>query len=209
MHKITKISPFIALKFTFGKKKFIENLAVVLALLYVVGAAYGKNWCWLASIVSSALYFILCYQTHLFLESALQIFFIVMSILGWTMWNKKNSNNEYNLKITTNSVLQNSKFISALALFSLLLGFIFSKYTAAALPFLDAPIAVFSIYATFLAAKKKLESWIYWFFINLASIYLYFQRDLKTTSILFCVYCLISVYGFYKWSKMYKISKLQ
>jgi nicotinamide mononucleotide transporter len=180
-----------------------------LALLYVVGAAYGKNWCWLASIVSSSLYFVLCYQTHLFLESALQIFFIVMSVLGWAMWNKKNSNNEYNLKITTNSVSQNSKFICALVLFSLLLGFVFSKYTSAALPFLDAPIAVFSIYATFLAAKKKLESWIYWFFINLASIYLYFQRDLKTTSILFFVYCLMSVYGFYKWSKMYKISKHQ
>jgi nicotinamide mononucleotide transporter len=177
-----------------------------LALLYVVGAAYGKNWCWLASIISSALYFILCYQTQLFLEMALQLFFIAMSIFGWAMWNKKSNNNEFNLKITTNSILQNSKFSFAFGLFSFLLGFIFSKYTSAAMPYLDAPITVFSIYATFLTAQKKLESWIYWFFINLASIYLYFQRDLKTTALLFFVYCLMSVYGFYNWNKKYKIS---
>ena len=85
--------------------------------------------------------------------------------------------------------------------------YIFSRYTTAALPFLDAPITVFSIYATFLTAQKKLESWMYWFFINAASIYLYFQRDLKTTALLFFLYCLMSVYGFYKWNKLYKTTK--
>jgi len=191
------------------KNHSIENLAVALALLYVVGAAYNKIWCWFASILSSMLYFILCYQTQLFLESFLQLFFIAMSVVGSAMWNKKNKHDNDNLNITKNSFLKNIKISSSLVFVSLFLGFIFSKYTKAALPYLDAPITVFSIYATFLTAQKKLESWIYWMFINLASIYLYFQRDLTTTSMLFVVYFLMSIYGLYKWNKYYTTAKLQ
>jgi nicotinamide mononucleotide transporter len=209
-NKFTIIRPFIPFKFIFDKKNYsIENLAVAFALLYVVGAAYNKIWCWLASIISSILYFVLCYRAHLYLESILQVFFIVMSIFGWLKWNKKSETRIINFSVTKNSLNHHLNFSFILIMVSVFLGYIFTEYTVAALPYLDAPITVFSIYATFLTAQKKLESWIYWFIVNAASVDLYFQRGLITTSILFFVYCLMSVYGFYKWNKLYKVAKPQ
>ena len=58
-----------------------------------------------------------------------------------------------------------------------------------------------AIWATFLVARKVLENWWYWLVIDIASLFIYWDRELQLTSMLFLVYvCMIPV-GYVSWRR--------
>jgi len=75
------------------------------------------------------------------------------------------------------------------------------KYTAAALPFLDALTTWGAIVTTYMVANKVLENWIYWFVIDSISIYLFISRELYFTALLFFVYLFMIVIGYRAWKQ--------
>ena len=78
------------------------------------------------------------------------------------------------------------------------------KFTTAALPFLDALTTWGAIITTYMVAKKILENWFYWFFIDSISVYLFLSRDLYFTSALFVIYLILIVIGYNSWNKIKK-----
>lgn len=179
---------------------WIETLAVASSLLYVFFAYKKRNTCWIFALISSSLYVYLCIQSNLYLESFLQLFYVVMAIVGWIMWEKSNATendiSEWPLK----------RHIAAIVLGGLttvLFGFLFAYFTQQASPYLDAFTTVFSLMATYLVAKKILSNWLYWVVIDAFSILLYFQRGLYQSAALFLIFTIIALLGFYHWRKKY------
>jgi nicotinamide mononucleotide transporter len=65
----------------------------------------------------------------------------------------------------------------------------------------DASIASLSIIATWMLARKKIEHWLIWIFVDLISAGLYFYRGLYPTVLLFMVYSIMAGIGYFKWKK--------
>ena len=61
----------------------------------------------------------------------------------------------------------------------------------------------FSFLGTYLEITKVLEVWIYWLLINLASVWLYHDRDLEIYAALIGCYSVLSVWGFIRWRRTY------
>ncbi len=179
----------------------LEFIAALSAIFYVVLAAKQCYLCWPISILSTLIYMGLYFNVHLYLESILQIFYLILSIYGWIFWQK----NETKFLVTKNSFGYNFLSIFTLLIVSLILSFIASNHSDISMPYLDAPIFIFSLYATFITAKKKLESWTYWIVIDLISGYVSFSKGLRVTSVLFFVYVVLAIFGFYEWRKSLKI----
>ena len=55
-----------------------------------------------------------------------------------------------------------------------------------------------------MVTRKVLENWIYWIVIDGASVYLYIDRGLYLTALLFMLYVVLVVIGFYQWNTLYK-----
>jgi nicotinamide mononucleotide transporter len=176
-----------------------EWLAVLFAVLYVILIAHKIIWCWLFGIASSVIYVFICYTGKLYLESILSVFYVIMGLYGWLQWNKKSSENDKNIFVLNREKL--FRTILILFMLSVLTGYIFHKYTKASWPFLDAPITIFSLYATWLATKKYIENWIFWIFIDAASILLFANREYYLSALLYLLYTLIAVYGYFQWRK--------
>ena len=180
----------------------IEIIAVISAILYLLLAAKEDIKCWYAAIISSLLYFFIMYDAGLIMEAYLQVFYIIMALYGLLQWTKLiqiNSNNT----IRTWSNIQHFITISSVIILAIITGFILTKYTNAAMPFLDAFTSWGAIVTTYMVAKKILENWIYWFVIDAISIYLFLSRELYLTSILFFVYLIIICFGYIAWRKRY------
>ena len=68
----------------------IDNLAeiigAVLAIGYLLLAVRQIIWCWLAWILSSLLYLYVMFDAGLYMEAALQIFYVAMGLYGWMQW---------------------------------------------------------------------------------------------------------------------------
>ena len=58
-----------------------------------------------------------------------------------------------------------------------------------------------------MVAKKIIENWIYWFFIDSISIYLFISRELYLTAFLFLIYLIIIIFGYRSWRKKLNADK--
>lgn len=181
---------------------FLEPIAIILALLYVFWAARGSLLCWPAAIISSAIYCYLCYEVKLYPETLLQFFYLVFGIYGWMKW-KTSSNSG---TVTYRKILPKQLLIllGSGLIITLPVAWFFDNYTDTALPWMDAPIMVFSLMATWMVAQKFLENWYFWILIDLAAAALYEMRDMKLTALLYLFYVAMAVWGLKKWKEQTK-----
>ncbi|MDC1359059.1 nicotinamide riboside transporter PnuC [Gammaproteobacteria bacterium] len=182
-------------------QNWLESTAVIFAILYLILAVKQNILCWTAGIISSVLYFFIMQKAELYMEAYLQVFYVVMGIYGWSQWSASNASNPIFI-VNTWSKYQHMITISIILVLSLLSGFLLERYTDAALPFLDALVSWGAVVATYMVAKKLLENWIYWFVIDATSIFLFIERGLWLSAILFATYLVIIFFGYQSWNKV-------
>ena len=201
----------------------VEITAVAASLAYPILAARGNIYCWLAAFISTVLYTIIFYDVYLWMDSALQIYYLAMAIYGWWCWRKKPTTTTSAMNDITNIEIMNKptlvyqqlslkKHLSAivsLLLLSLTIGWFMANYTPADFPYLDSFTSIFAVYATYLTTQKVVENWLYFMVINSISIYLYIEKALHATTGLFIAYVILSIYGYMQWRKLYLQQSLQ
>ena len=176
---------------------WIEVAAVALALAYVVLAIYQQRICWLAAAISAALYVWIFAQVQLYLESALQVFYLAMAGYGWVVWRRRTEVED--LAITTRGRAFHGRVLMLILIGTLLMGIGAQSWTDAVYPFVDAFTTVSALIATWMTARKILENWLYWIAIDTVSIGLYLSRDLSLTAALFGGYVLLAILGYRTW----------
>ena len=182
-------------------QNWLESTAVIFAILYLILAVKQNILCWIAGIISSVLYFFIMQKAGLYMEAYLQVFYVVMGIYGWSQWSASNASNP-SFIVNTWSKYQHMIAILIILALSLLSGFLLERYTDAALPFLDALVSWGAVVATYMVAKKLLENWIYWFVIDATSIFLFIERGLWLSAVLFATYLVIIFFGYQSWNKV-------
>jgi nicotinamide mononucleotide transporter len=191
---------------------WLELVAMLLALAYVLLAASGSIWCWPAALISTAIYTYVFYDVLLLMDSALSIYYLIMAVYGYWAWQQrtptKNEHSSTPLGIVSWQLSFHVKACLALTLIALALGYIMANYTPADFPYLDTFTTVFAVFATYLVAQKVLENWLYWIVIDAASIYLYVEKDLTPTAVLFILYTFIATWGYFKWRSLYSGNKI-
>ena len=178
----------------------VEGTAVILAVLYLLLAVRQHILCWLCWIISSCLYLYVMYEAGLYMESMLQIFYIIMGFYGWSQWNK--SGDQASFQVNRWSPLNHLIAIAVVLMLTFASGQVLELYTEAAMPFIDALTTWGAVVTTYMVAKKLLENWIYWFVIDSISIYLFVSRELYFTAFLFLVYLFIIVIGYRSWREI-------
>ena len=183
----------------FYRSIIIESIAVLFSILYVILAVKENIWCWGAALISVSLYIYICFSAQLYPETGLQVFYFIMAIIGYYMWNKQNKE-----EIKEWSEIKHLLIILSGAILTFFMGFYFSTYTNSKMPIIDSFTTIFSIIATYMVIKKVLGNWLYWIVIDAVSVYLYFNRDLHLTSLLFIAYTIIAIFGYFSWMKKMK-----
>jgi nicotinamide mononucleotide transporter len=70
---------------------WIEIIAAVLAVVYLLLAIRQRLSCWVAAFVSSWLYVWVLFGAHLYMESALNAFYAAMAVYGFWQWQQGNA----------------------------------------------------------------------------------------------------------------------
>lgn len=178
-----------------------EWLIFVTALVYVFLAAIENVWCWIFGIIASALSVYLCYSGKLFLESGLNIFYVIIGIYGWYQW-LYGSKEKTALRTHSYSLNKNLILIGIGIALWIPLALIAKNYSTQALPYLDAFITAFSLVATWMTAKKILENWLYWIVIDALAVILYTSREFYLMALLYIIYTILALVGYIKWKKL-------
>jgi nicotinamide mononucleotide transporter len=180
----------------------MESIAVLLALVYVLLALKEQRICFIAGGISATLYSMIFWQVQLYMEAALQVFYVAMSVYGWRHWGSRRHHNER--PITAKPLAFHLRLGTALVGLTLLIGGVLNRYTDAASPFLDSFTTLAAMLTTWMVAEKLLENWWYWVLINGLSVYLYLDRGLQLTAVLFAGYVLLSIAGYVSWRQRWQ-----
>ncbi|MFQ5610239.1 MAG: nicotinamide riboside transporter PnuC [Woeseiaceae bacterium] len=178
----------------------LESLAVILAVLYLFLAIRQNIWCWLCAGISTLIYVGLFIEARLYMESVLNAFYFAMAVYGWYVW-RYEGGDDTGVPVTMWPVARHAAAITAIAAISLLNGFALATWTDAAFPYVDSLTTWAAIWTTFLVARKVLENWGYWLVIDIASIYIYWNRGLELTALLFAVYVIMIPFGIIAWRR--------
>lgn len=200
---------FASLSSYFLQLPLLELLAMVLSLAYVFLAAKASLWCWPAAFISTTLYTFIFFDVLLLMDSALNAYYLLMAVYGYWQWSNPTITDDElpdELPIVSWQITTHLKICLILTITSFILGYLVDNYTPAHFPYLDTFTTVFAVFATYLITQKVLENWLYWIVIDLASIYLYVQKDLMPTTVLFVVFVIVAVYGYINWSKEFSLS---
>ncbi len=179
--------------------KTFEIVATLSGAAYVVLAARRNRLCWILGAVGSAFLGVVAAVRALPMQAALQAFYVVMSVYGWWSWTRSAADGELPV-----GVWPLGWHIGA-ALLLIALTFtsarLLATETHAAWPLLDSLTTWFSLLATWLTARAKLENWLYWIAIDAILVYLFYVQEMPYIALLFLVYVVIAAAGFVGWRR--------
>lgn len=185
---------------------WMEIPAAFFGILYVILAAKENIWCWLFGAISTSLQMFIFYKNGYPAQSALQIFYLMMAVYGYIMWNKQDQEEIKEWTAKTHLYLM---LIGSIMIF--VIGFILTEFFESSYPLLDSLTTVFSVLACYMVAKKVLESWLYWIIIDILIVYLCYVQIENYNAIeeyflimLYLAYSVLAIYGYFSWIKKMK-----
>ena len=186
----------------------LETLAVALGISYLLLAMCENSLCWYCAFFSTAIYVYIFGDVSLYMESALNVYYVGMAVYGWLQWQKGGANHS-GVEIVRWTAKHHIICVLVILIASVISGYLLSVNTDARLPYLDSFTTWASVLTTVMVARKVLENWLYWIVINSVSIYLYIDRDLDQTAAMFTLYLVLSVLGYVAWKKNYVLQDRQ
>ena len=183
---------------------YIELLGAILGFAYIFFSIRQNILTWPVGLLTSILYIWVFFDTKLYADMGLQIYYVIISIYGWYEWVKvksTSSGSKEALKISRLSFKMGFVLVLVGFLIFMLIWYILKNHTDSPVPFADSLATSLSIIATWMLARKILEHWLVWVFVDAFSIGLFWYKDLYPTVILFVIYTFMAVVGFIEWKK--------
>lgn len=144
----------------------------------------------------------------LYADVLLNLYYVLMNAYGWYYWlfGAKSLRREQGkllpqpIRASTVAVLL---FVTAVG--TLLMAYLFQRYSQADLVYADSLTTVASFVAMWMSARKYLASWVAWFLIDLVQIALYIIKAVNGIAGLYFyaglygIYLLMAVWGWLSW----------
>jgi nicotinamide mononucleotide transporter len=176
-----------------------ETLGFVTGAACVYLVVRESAWNFPVGIANSALYLVLFAGARLYGDASLQIVFIALGFQGWYLWLRGGENH------TALHVARAPRLLLACTAVFVVAGtaalYLVFRAVKDSAPFLDAFTTVLSLGAQYLLNRKAVENWLLWMAADVVYVYLYTQRALYLTAVLFFVLFCLCVAGLRAWLK--------
>jgi len=155
--------------------------------------------CWPVVLAADVIYLVVFYRAQLLSDALLQVFFLAFTLYGWWHWwqGVREEGEVRIVPLTASSLLV---AVVAGAAGSIVLGEL-AKRLHAALPYLDAALASYSLVASWWQARKHTANWWLWIVVDLVYIGEYLYKDLWPTALLYAGLVALAVLGLRDWKR--------
>ncbi len=190
----------------FCKTSLLEFTGVVFGIASVLFSRKENIWVFPTGLISTTVFIYIYLQCGLYADASVNLYYTIMSILGWAMWAKK-SEGQTILHISYNSIKEQLYSVGFFAACWAVLYFILIKYTPSTVPVADSFTSAAAFTGMYLMNKKKVENWWWWIITDIASIPLNAYKGLMFASFQYLVFTILAVMGWISWHQKYKLLK--
>ncbi len=190
---------------TYISENYIGIVAALIGLLYLYLEFKASIWMWFVSILMALFFIYIFYSTQLYASMTIYFYFLGASIYGWWAWHKRGRHED-----TGEHIIQilPRKYIPII-LGSILASFIFFAlflYFATEnniyIQLGDAFTTALNVVALWMVSRKWAEQWCLVIPANLLSGILLMVQGEPSSSIMFYIYFVVSIFGYFNWRRM-------
>jgi len=178
----------------------LDRLNLGLGLVGVVLMIRRTLWAFPVGLAAVSVQGVLFYRAAFPADAVLQVFFFVTLAWGWWHW-VKDRGAAPELPVTTLSPRGLSLTLLAAGAATAAWALLVAPRLNSVMPWRDAFIAMLSVAAQVLQARKKLENWPLWIVVNLVAVASYWSAALAFTALLYLVYLGLAFAGWRAWAK--------
>lgn len=180
-------------------QNWVETAGWLATLVGIWLTTRRKLLCWPITLAADILYLVVFYRARLLSDSLLQAFFVAFTVYGWWNW-WRGVQQEGEVRVVPLRGASAWLAIAAGIVGTFVLGAI-AKRLNAALPYLDASLASFSLVASWWQARKHIANWWLWVVVDVLYVGEYVYKDLWLTAVLYLVLVGLAVLGLRDWRR--------
>ncbi len=208
----------------------IEFVAMAFGILSVYFSKKANILVYPTGIISTALYVYLLSKWQMYGDLIINIYYTLMSIYGWWLWSRDVNPETHRLTRISRCTKKDCLYTFLIFVFTSIFVIAVYKYYGVMpkgmgikesfhyvmehlksgslaqirqiTPYLDTFTTGAAFAAMWLMANKKLESWILWIIVNIASVPLYFIKGYGFTGIQYFIFLVMAFYGYKEWKQM-------
>ena len=183
----------------------LEIIGAIIGIVYVLLEYKANFWLWPVGILMSLFYVVIFFNGKFYADAAINLYYIGENVYGLSVWMRHRSNQEGEASdlLPISHCPRKKLLVSLLISVLLWVGIycILAFCTDSVAPVGDAFTTALSIVAMWLLAHKYIEQWLFWIVVEVVSVALYVWKGLYPTAILYGIYTVVAVLGFYNWRK--------
>ena len=184
----------------------VEIVAVILNFLAVYYAVKQKAENWFFSILAVFPLMYMFYGKHLYGQLGVQFFYLIYSMYGLYHWDKHRRGEDTSaVYVETFGII---KFVIAIGVIILIMSGIVFYYKLDMWQIIDYLIVMWSIFGTWLLAKRYIENWFLWITIDLFSIILFIHSELYWAASLYFILLFMAISGLIQWTDQLNKQKI-
>lgn len=182
---------------------YVEVTGVITSLVYLYFSVRQIIWLWPFGIISSALFILIFFNSKFYADMGLQVYYLGVSIYGWIYWSRGGITRDQKSTLPVCRIPRQLAMILSMTGIVIMLGivYILQHFTDSDVPWGDGFTTAGSIIATWMLARKVLEHWLVWIVVDSVAAGLYFYKGLYPSFLLYLIYTVIAVIGYFQWKK--------
>jgi nicotinamide mononucleotide transporter len=176
----------------------LELTAVAFGVAYILLAIREHRACWIAGGISTALYAKVFLDSQLPMQAALQLLYVAMAAYGYLAWSKDAA---AVAPVRQWPLRRHLAALAGVGVATAVSAPLAARYALAAAPVADSLGTWASVVATWLLARRIVDTWIWWIVIDLGLAALFATQGLLPTAALYLAFALLAVAGWHSWRR--------
>ncbi len=174
-----------------------DLIALLTGIAGVILTIHQNIWCWSMALISVVISTAAFYESHLYGDMSLNVFYFFSGLYGWYYWNAKKNG----IFIVSRLPVKYLPLVIFAVLIQSIIYYFILRFFKSDQVIFDSILTACSFTCTYLMTKKWLENWLFWVLIDGAYVVLYIIKEMPTYAILYSFFTLMAAYGFYSWKK--------
>ena len=182
-------------------KLILQIVGFTLGLLYLWLEYRANIYLWLVGLVMPVVHGTLYFQTGLYADFGMNVYYFLASVYGWLVW-RNAPKTEKGGGISRTPARRWPMIAAAYAAIHLFIYWVLVTFTNSTVPFWDAMTTAGSIVAMWMLSRKYVEQWLVWLAVDLVTVGLYLYKGIPLTAGLYALYSALAVAGYLRWRKL-------
>ena len=185
---------------------WLDIITTILGLIYIWLEYRAHIALWIVGIIMPALDAVLYWNHGLYGDAGMACYYTLAAFYGLFFWKFKKTRKKKKEPLPI-VYMPRRQYMPTVLFFLVAWGatyYVLIKWTDSTVPVLDAFTNALSFVGLWALARKYVEQWLFWMIVDAVCTLLYIQKGIPFKALLYGLYVVIAIAGYYKWRGMAK-----